>query len=184
MRQRLGRSIGVLIMAGALALLAAPGRAATPAPGTAAPPFVALTADGGHFELARQRGKVVLLHFWATWCDACRIEMPALAQVLTELQARGLEVLTVSADEPHEQRAAAALAAAQHLPLVMLSAVRPNGFGAPPVLPITYVIDRDGIVRARLLPTRRPLDAAALRAAVDPWLQAPPAAAGAADSTQ
>ena len=146
---------------------------AQPAPGAPAPAF-AVTGPGGEpFELAALRGKVVLLHFWATWCDGCRVEMPALGQLLGELHARGLEVLAVSVDEPRERRAAVALAATHRVPLAFLAAARANGFGPPPVLPMTYVIDRDGVLRSRLLPTRAPLDLAALRAAVAPWLDAP-----------
>ena len=170
--------LAALAALAALGVMATDAAAATPMPGATAPPFAAQLAGGVRFELAALRGKVVVLHFWATWCDGCRVEMPALAQLLGELHERGLEVLAVSVDEPHEQRAAAALAATHRLPLAFLASARPNGFGSPPVLPITYVIDRDGVVRARLLPARAPLDAAALRAAVEPWLVAPaPAAA-------
>jgi len=162
----------VLLALGVLAAAARDAAAAPPAPGSPAPPFAAPLADGTRLDLAQLRGKVVLLHFWATWCDACRVEMPALAQVLGELHGQGLELLAVSADEPHDARAALAMAAMHQLPAALLSAARPNGFGSPPVLPITYVIDRAGVVRARLMPTRAPLDEAALRAAVTPWLAA------------
>lgn len=165
--------LGVMCVLGTVVVVATrDAAAAPPAPGSPAPPFAAPLADGTRFDLAQLRGRVVLLHFWATWCDACRIEMPALAQVLGELHEQGLEILAVSADEPRDARAARAMAAMHQLPAALLSAARPNGFGSPPVLPITYVIDRTGVVRARLLPARAPLDAAALHAAVAPWLAA------------
>jgi peroxiredoxin len=139
-----------------------------------APPFVAQTPAGERFDLAQLRGKVVLLHFWATWCDSCRTEMPALAHVYADLHARGLELLTVSADDPHERREALDMARLHGLPAALLDAARPNGFGAPPVLPLTYVIDRGGVLRARLLPARAPLTEDGLRAVLAPLLDAAP----------
>jgi thiol-disulfide isomerase/thioredoxin len=52
--------------------------------------------------LASHKGKVVLVDFWATWCEPCRAEMPALAKMAKELAPKGLVVITVSADEPED----------------------------------------------------------------------------------
>ena len=60
----------------------AAGNAATspahPKPGTLAPDFTVTTLDGANFTLSKQRGKVVLLHFWATWCTPCVKGLPAM----------------------------------------------------------------------------------------------------------
>jgi peroxiredoxin len=174
---RTRRHVAVLWLA-ALAcglVAAAPrARAVAPAVDAPAPPFVAQTPTGERFDLAQLRGKVVLLHFWATWCDSCRTEMPALAHIYADLHAHGLELLTVSADDPHERRAAIDMARLHGLPAALLDAARPNGFGAPPVLPLTYVIDRGGVLRARLLPARAPLTEDGLRAVLAPLLDAAP----------
>lgn len=58
--------------------------------------------------VAAQRGKVVLVNFWATWCAPCRKEMPDLAALEKRLSARGLVMVTVSADEPEDAPAAEA----------------------------------------------------------------------------
>lgn len=52
------------------------------------------------------KGKVLLVDFWATWCVPCRAELPQLAKLQAKLKARGLEVITISADEPETVAAA------------------------------------------------------------------------------
>jgi len=68
-----------------------------------------LDEAGYRAALARQRGKVVLVDFWATWCDPCREELPVLAGLEKKLRARGFVLITVSADEPEQEGAAADL---------------------------------------------------------------------------
>jgi thiol-disulfide isomerase/thioredoxin len=52
------------------------------------------------------KGKVVMFDFWATWCDPCRAELPELVKIEQKLRARGLVLVTVSADEPGQEAAA------------------------------------------------------------------------------
>ncbi|MBY0504852.1 MAG: TlpA family protein disulfide reductase [Bryobacteraceae bacterium] len=65
--------------------------------------------EAGYAKLiAAQKGKVVLVNFWATWCQPCRKEMPALAKLATRLAPKGMVLATVSADEPEDEATARA----------------------------------------------------------------------------
>jgi thiol-disulfide isomerase/thioredoxin len=56
--------------------------------------------------IAAQKGKVVLVDFWATWCKPCRKEMPEIAKLQQKLAARGFTVITISTDEPEQEASA------------------------------------------------------------------------------
>jgi thiol-disulfide isomerase/thioredoxin len=58
--------------------------------------------------VAAKKGKVLLVNFWATWCEPCRKEMPELAKMAASLKAKGFELVTISADEPEDEKAAIA----------------------------------------------------------------------------
>lgn len=66
--------------------------------GAPAPAYRTVSLDGDSVSLAAQRGKVVLLNVWATWCHPCRAEIPELRAIHDKYQARGLELVGVSVD--------------------------------------------------------------------------------------
>ena len=70
----------------------------------AAPDFVTEKLEGGKTSLADHRGKLVLLHFWATWCMPCRVEMPGLESLWQQYKDQGLVILAVSIDEGSKGR--------------------------------------------------------------------------------
>ncbi len=72
----------------------------------AAGPIIPVDEAGFQKLVASHKGKVVVYDFWATWCAPCRVELPLLVKLETKLRAQGVEVITISADEP-EQKAAA-----------------------------------------------------------------------------
>ncbi|HTO87178.1 MAG TPA: TlpA disulfide reductase family protein [Thermoanaerobaculia bacterium] len=61
-----------------------------------------LNAAGLTQRLAQERGRVVLLNFWATWCEPCREEFPSLSRLQRSYENRGLRVLGVSTDLPSQ----------------------------------------------------------------------------------
>jgi peroxiredoxin len=73
-----------------------------PAPiqvGVGAPGFSLPTLGGGEVSLTSLRGKVVLLNFWASWCEPCQVEMPAMERLYRKLRPQGFELIAVSVDD-------------------------------------------------------------------------------------
>lgn len=66
--------------------------------GRQVPSYRAVSIAGDSVSLADQRGKVVLLNVWATWCHPCREEIPELRAIHERFRARGLELIGVSVD--------------------------------------------------------------------------------------
>jgi thiol-disulfide isomerase/thioredoxin len=119
--------------------------------GERAPALSVPRLDGGGLDLAALRGKVVIINFWATWCSPCRAEMPQLDAFYRRYRARGLELLGVSVDEAQDRDAVARVMKSFSYPAALAAAARVNDFGAPIAVPMTWIIDAQGIVRARLV---------------------------------
>jgi cytochrome c biogenesis protein CcmG, thiol:disulfide interchange protein DsbE len=123
----------------------------TVANGEPAPEFQLERLDGGQITLADLRGELVALRFWADWCPFCRREMGDLEPVYRRLHDRGLEILAVNVgqDRGRVERFIARLDISYPILLDPDSTVaRRYGVIA---IPVTYFIDRDGIVRGRIL---------------------------------
>lgn len=116
-----------------------------------APDFTLETADG-RFRLSDQRGKVVVLNFWASWCGPCRYEMPAFQETYEARRDAGDFVLVAVNVTADDSRAAADRFAEQFgltfpVPYDTTRSVA-NAYGVRG-LPATFFIDADGILRAR-----------------------------------
>ena len=138
--------------------------------GQPAPALVVQQLDGQTFDLATLHGRIVIVNFWATWCPPCREEMPALNTFYQNYRDKGLVMIGVSADRPHDRSDVAKVMQSFSYPAAMLRDAAANGFGSPTTLPTTFIVDRDGIVRARLTPDETKVTEASLAAAVLPLL--------------
>ena len=69
-------------------------------------PLVPINEAGFQKLVEAHKGKVVLYDFWATWCAPCRAELPQLVLLEDKLRSRGVEVVTISADEADHKAAA------------------------------------------------------------------------------
>lgn len=82
---------------------AQPLASATAQPGAPAPQIALPVVGGGTSDLQAERGKVVLVNFWATWCEPCKSEMPGLQQLAQELQGQPFRLYSVDLQEDAEQ---------------------------------------------------------------------------------
>ena len=116
----------------------------------AAPDFTLTNPSGKKVSLKDYRGKVVFLNFWASWCDPCRGEMPEMDKLYREFKAKGFEILAVNVKDKQED----ALKMLKALKITYPVALDPQGeigllYGAW-AMPSTYLIDRKGVVLARM----------------------------------
>jgi peroxiredoxin len=132
----------------ALAMALAMGTAhAAVKPQQAAPDFTLKRAEGGNLRLAEQRGQVVLINFWASWCGPCRVEMPHLNKLHDKYKAGGFMVLGVNIDDDPRHGAATAARWGLRFPVLLdaeKTVTRTYDLGA---MPSTVLVDRDGRIR-------------------------------------
>jgi cytochrome c biogenesis protein CcmG, thiol:disulfide interchange protein DsbE len=156
-----------------LALAAGAPRAFAIAEGKPAPPFVATLFDGRAFSLAEARGKVVLINFWATWCAPCRAEMPAIDAFYRKHHDAGLVVVAVSMDRPADEAKARAVVGDYAFAAAFAKDAEFKDYGRIWRLPLTFVIDRAGVLRRDDWYEDPGIDAAKLDAVVLPLLARP-----------
>ncbi len=132
-----------------LATILTPAFAAPPALNTKAPVFVSAGLDNKRIDLRAYRGKVVLLDFWATWCAPCEIEMPTFVAWQNKYGTRGLQVIGISMDDDPALVRKAYSKLKINYPIAMGDAKLGELYGGVMGLPLTYLIDAHGVIRAR-----------------------------------
>jgi len=148
---RFSRVISAFVIGAIAAAFAVDRARAAPEIGEAAPPLVVTAFDGTEIDLAKLRGKVVLVNFWATWCAPCRKEMPTFDAFYRRHRNENFEVVGISIDFARDAAKMRKAAAPLAYPIAWINDAGVNGFGAPDGVPITYVIDADGIVRDKFI---------------------------------
>jgi cytochrome c biogenesis protein CcmG/thiol:disulfide interchange protein DsbE len=123
--------------------------------GSKAPNFHAWTVDGARHDesLRKYQGSVVLVNVWATWCEPCVVEMPAIQRLYQDLGPRGLKVVAVSIDTEATDSAVRAFATKRGLTFDILrdSVRRITQQYQTTGVPETFVIGRDGIIRKKVI---------------------------------
>jgi peroxiredoxin len=142
---RLQRAIRVL----AVSVLAACAglSAAAVAPATLAPDFTLRSADGPNLRLLEQRGHVVLVNFWATWCGPCRQEMPHLNRLYEKYRASGFVLLGVNVDDDTRNAVGVASKLGLKFPVLLDTDKKVSQLYDLSAMPATVLIDKDGRVR-------------------------------------
>jgi cytochrome c biogenesis protein CcmG, thiol:disulfide interchange protein DsbE len=112
--------------------------------GKQAPPITLNTLDGKQIDLRDLHGKVVIVTFWATWCDPCREELPLLSRYAQAHADQGLVVLGFSLDTPDEIAQVKTVASSLSFPVGLLGDPHVPGYGRIWHLPVSFTIDRNG----------------------------------------
>ena len=111
-----------------------------------APDFTVKSLSGKNIKLSEQRGRVVILNFWATWCTPCKKELPYFNSLYKKYKGVGLQILGVNIDKGRSE----VVRMSRDLNLAFPVLLDPKGKISDLYLvrsmPTTYVIGKDGLV--------------------------------------
>ncbi len=128
----------------------APDQTASQLAATSAIDFELRDLSGKPVKLSDYRGKIVLVNFWATWCEPCQFEIPAFVKMKRQYQSRGFEIIGISMDEgPVEPVARFARRLKINYPVALEASEKLQAFGAISALPTSFIMDRDGRIHSR-----------------------------------
>ena len=120
--------------------------------GDQAPEFRLSTLDGKQIHLSDFRGKVVILHFWATWCPPCVEELPVLDRFSRSMSGADIQFLAVSVDEGGAEAVAPFMKKnALTIPVLLDPGASVSHSYGTFKFPETYLLDRNGVVRYKVI---------------------------------
>jgi peroxiredoxin len=151
MRRRYARILCALMFAA----LAFPSHGAAPAlapwTGGATPALALNDVQGAVHDLAQYRGQVVLINFWATWCEPCREEMPSMQRLRERLSGKGFTVLAVNVDEPEARVRRFVTENRLDLPVLVDRNKNITRAWGVRVMPSSFLVGPDGRIRYRVV---------------------------------
>ena len=111
------------------------------------PPLALEDLRGRNHDLAEYRGKVVLVNFWATWCEPCRAEMPSMDRLRSSLKGKPFEILAVNLAEPLSRIEKFVDTMPLGFPLLRDRDGAAGKAWKAKLLPSSFLIGRDGKIR-------------------------------------
>ena len=114
-----------------------------------APDFSLVDVSGHKLILSSYRGKVILLDFWATWCDPCREEIPRFVELQNKYRDRGLQIIGISMDDTPEPVRDFYRQFKMNYPVAVGNAKIGELYGGVLGLPIAFLIDREGRIYSK-----------------------------------
>ena len=115
--------------------------------GKRAPNFALKSAKGKVVQLSKYRGKVVVVNFWATWCEPCRNEIPDFIELYKKYKSKGVEFIGISVDQdgwevvkPYVKESGI------NYPIVLQDDKVVQNYGGFDGIPTTFVIDAKGTI--------------------------------------
>jgi cytochrome c biogenesis protein CcmG, thiol:disulfide interchange protein DsbE len=124
-----------------------PAEIGLPEVGEPAPDFALQSVSGEELRVSSQRGQVVLVNFWATWCVPCRSEMPAIERVYRQQAERGFRVVAVDVQESESEVQPFMTELNLTFPAVLDRDGYVSRLYRARALPSSFLIDRQGIIR-------------------------------------
>ena len=145
MKQRVRQIIAVLVLSVVFAVPTS--EAGELKPGTKAPAWILKSLAGDEGKSTKDKGKVVVLNFWATWCGPCIAEIPDFIELQKEYEKKGLTFVGVSLDQSSTPVKKYVKKTKVNYPVVMGNADVVKDYGNFAGIPQTYVIDKEGVIR-------------------------------------
>jgi peroxiredoxin len=128
-----------------------PGGSSAKLQGQLAPDFALASLDGKTLKLSDYRGKAVLLNFWATWCEPCKIEMPWFVELQNKYGPQGLQVIGVAMDDASPKDIAEfAQKMSVNYPILIGKEKVGDDYGGVQYLPSTFYVGRNGKIVNRV----------------------------------
>jgi thiol-disulfide isomerase/thioredoxin len=143
----MGRMLRLLTVAAAAASVAIAAAELRPWIGKPTPRLARADLAGKSVDLNDLRGRVVLVNFWATWCEPCRDEMPSVARLQAKLKGKPFEVLAVNFGESNDKVAEFVRKEGWSVPVLLDPDKETAAAWGAKGLPMTFLVDAEGRVR-------------------------------------
>ena len=119
--------------------------------GKPAPDFVLQDVSGKPWQLSDQKGKVVFLNYWATWCKPCRDEMPSMVSLDRAMADKPFQMLTIVFNDDHKTADTFARQLGAVFPVLSNPSPALNEAYMITGIPETFIIDAEGILRQKFI---------------------------------